>query len=64
MKNLKRYLVVAAIVLFAGGAVYLNWDYNRSMGQADPAMVEAEDEAMAEAGVLEEGTEGTEAVSF
>ena len=62
MKNLKRYLVVAAIVLFAGGAVYLNWDYNRSMGEADPAMVEAEDEAMARAGVLEEGTEGTDTV--
>lgn len=54
MKNLKRYLVIAAMVVFAGGAVYLNWDYNRTMGEADTAMVEAEDKAMAEVGVLEE----------
>ncbi len=43
MKKLKRYLVVAVVVLFAGAAVYLNWDYNRNLGQADPVMVEAED---------------------
>ncbi len=54
MKNLKRYLVIAAMVVFAGGAVYLNWDYNRSMGEADTAMVEAEDKNMAETGTLGE----------
>lgn len=54
MKNLKRYLVIVAMVVFAGGAVYLNWDYNHSMGEADVAMVEAEDKNLAETGELEE----------
>lgn len=49
MKNLKRNVVISAVVLFVGAAVYLNWSYNNSWGEADEAMVAAEDEAMANA---------------
>ena len=45
-KNLKRNIVMAAVLLFVCAAVYLNWSYNRKMGDADSAMVRAEDEAM------------------
>ena len=45
-KNLKRNIVMAAVLLFVCAAVYLNWSYNRKMGDADSAMVKAEDEAM------------------
>jgi stage III sporulation protein AH len=37
---------MAAVLLFVCAAVYLNWTYNSRMGQADPAMAEAEDAAM------------------
>ena len=60
MKKLKRYLVVAVVVLFAGAAVYLNWDYNRNLGQADPVMVEAED-AQAAAAEQKDKSKTTEA---
>ncbi len=49
MKNMKRNIVAATILLFVCAAVYLNWSYNNKWGQADEAMVEAEDEAMAQA---------------
>ena len=46
-KNLKRNIVMAAVLLFVCAAVYLNWSYNnKDMGAADPVMVEAEDAAM------------------
>ena len=45
-KNLKRNIVMAAVLLFVCAAVYLNWSYNSKMGEADSAMVEAEDSAM------------------
>lgn len=46
-KNLKRNIVMAAVLLFVCAAVYLNWSYNnKDMGKADPVMVEAEDAAM------------------
>ncbi len=45
-KNLKRNLVMVAVLLFVGAAVYLNWSYNNRLGEADPAMVKAEDAAM------------------
>ena len=45
-KNLKRNIVMAAVLLFVCAAVYLNWSYNNKMGEADSAMVKAEDEAM------------------
>lgn len=48
-KNLKRNIVMAAVLLFVCAAVYLNWSYNSKMGEADPAMAAAEDAAMAAA---------------
>ena len=45
-KNLKRNIVMAAVLLFVCAAVYLNWSYNNRQGEADSAMVRAEDEAM------------------
>ena len=45
-KNLKRNIVMAAVLLFVCAAVYLNWSYNNRQGAADSAMVRAEDEAM------------------
>ena len=48
-KNLKRNIVMAAVLLFVCAAVYLNWSYNSRMGEADPAMAKAEDAAMANA---------------
>lgn len=48
-KNLKRNLVMAAVLLFVCAAVYLNWTYNKRAGEADPAMVQAEDLAAEEA---------------
>jgi len=48
-KNLKRNIVMCAVLLFVCASVYLNWSYNNRWGEADEAMVEAEDEAMAAA---------------
>lgn len=45
-KNLKRNIVMAAVLLFVCAAVYLNWSYNDRQGEADAAMVKAEDAAM------------------
>ena len=45
-KNLKRNIVMAAVLLFVCAAVYLNWSYNNRQGEADSAMVHAEDAAM------------------
>lgn len=52
-KNLKRNIVMAAVLLFVCAAVYLNWSYNSKTGTADPAMVAAEDAAMAAAEGME-----------
>ncbi len=49
-RNLKRNIVVAAVLVFVGAAVYLNWSYNARWGTASPAMAKAEDAAMAAAG--------------
>ena len=46
MKNLKRNISIVTVLLFVCAAVYLNWSYNNRWGQADEAMVEAEDAAM------------------
>lgn len=40
---------MAAVLLFVGAAVYLNWSYNSRMGEADSAMAAAEDAAAAAA---------------
>lgn len=49
MKHLKRNIVIVTVLVFVCAAVYLNWSYNRTWGEADEAMVEAEDNAMAAA---------------
>ena len=46
-KNLKRNIVMAAVLLFVCAAVYLNWSYNNRQGEADSAMVRAEDQYLA-----------------
>ena len=48
-RNLKRNIVIAAVLVFVGAAVYLNWSYNSRWGTADAAMAAAEDAAMAAA---------------
>ena len=48
-KNLKRNIVMAAVLMFVCAAVYLNWSYSKQYGEADAAMVKAEDLAMAAA---------------
>lgn len=40
---------MAAVLLFVCAAVYLNWSYSKRYGEADSAMVKAEDAAMAAA---------------
>ena len=69
MKKLKRNIVVVTVLFFVCAAVYLNWSYNNRWGDADEAMVEAEDEAMAEADAqylagLQEEDPGTEVSSY
>jgi len=49
MKNVKRNVTVVAVLLLVCAAVYLNWSYNNKFGEADTAMVKAEDAAMQEA---------------
>ena len=48
-RNLKRNIVIAAVLVFVGAAVYLNWSYNSRWGAADAAMSAAEDAAMSAA---------------
>lgn len=48
-RNLKRNIVIAAVLVFVGAAVWLNWSYNNRWGKADAAMAAAEDAAMLEA---------------
>ena len=48
-RNLKRNIVVIAVLVFVGAAVYLNWSYNSRWGAANSAMAAAEDAAMAAA---------------
>ena len=42
--NLKRNVLVLAVLVFVGGAAYLNWAYNQRWGNAGSAMAEAEDQ--------------------
>lgn len=49
MNRVKRNIVSLTVLLFVCAAVYLNWSYNNRWGQSNQAMVEAEDEAMAQA---------------
>ena len=49
MNRVKRNIVSLTVLLFVCAAVYLNWSYNNRWGQSNQAVVEAEDEAMAQA---------------
>ena len=49
MKNRKRNITMAAVLMFVCAAVALNWSYNNRWGRADREMVAAEDEAMLQA---------------
>ena len=44
--NLKRNIVMVAVLLFVCAAVYLNWSYSSQYGKADGDMAAAEDAAM------------------
>lgn len=46
MKNRKRNITMAAVIMFVCAAVALNWSYNNRWGKADAEMVSAEDSAM------------------
>ena len=48
-KNLKRNIVMAAVLFFVCAAVYLNWSYSRRYGEADAAQTRAEDAHIAAA---------------
>ena len=53
MKNRKRNITVAAVLLFVCAAVAINLAYNKKWGAADKDMVLAEDAAMAAAAMDE-----------
>lgn len=46
MKNRKRNITMAAVLLFVCAAVALNWSYNKRWGEPDAEMVAVEDEEM------------------
>ena len=48
MKNRKRNITVAAVLVFVCAAVALNWSYNNRWGEPDTELVLAEDAAMFE----------------
>lgn len=54
MKNKKRSITMAAVLLFVCAAVAINWAYNKKWGEPDKDMVLAEDEAMAAAAMADE----------
>ena len=64
-RNLKRNIVIAAVLVFVGTAVWLNWSYNNRWGKADPAMAAAEDAAMnaAEEGYLAASATGKTSIN-
>jgi len=55
MKNRKRNITMAAVLLFVCAAVALNWSYNKRWGEADAEMVLAEDEAIEDAAAIDGG---------
>jgi len=78
LKNLKRNLIIATVLLFVAVAVYLNWSYNNKVsGSPDGALVAAEDNMTAQSGALDSsggagltagspsgaGTDGTDSAS-
>lgn len=61
LKNLKRNLIIATVLLFVAAAVYLNWSYNNKVsGTPDSAMVAAEDDMTAQAAGEDSASGGTQ----
>ena len=42
--NLKRNALILAVLVFVGGAAYLNWSYNQRWGGAETSLADKEDE--------------------
>jgi len=67
--NLKRNILIAAVLLLVGGAAYLNWSYNQRWGAANSAMADAEDQMTTAVNAIlgqqtgEESTKMTSSVS-
>ena len=64
MKNRKRNITMAAVLLFVCTAVALNWSYNRSWGSPDAEMVAAEDAEMMLADAAYAGTVPTGSTDY
>lgn len=64
MKNRKRNLTVAAVLVFVCAAVALNWSYNRRWGTPDAEMVIAEDAAMTKASAGDLGSTAAAASEY
>jgi len=61
LKNLKRNLIIATVLLFVAAAVYLNWSYNNKVsGTPDSALVAAEDNMTAQEGAAVSPAGGTD----
>ena len=43
-RNLKRNVLILAVMVFVGAAAYMNWSYNQRWGDADAVMSRKEDE--------------------
>ena len=63
MKRAKRNIIIVTVLLFVCAAVYLNWAYNNRWGNANEAMVEAEDE-MTQAAEENENAEVSEVSEY
>ena len=62
--NMKRNIVMAAVLLFVCAAVYLNYSYSNRLGEADPAMAAAEDAAIASAEAEYAAAEAAQAAEY
>ena len=61
LKNLKRNLIIATVLVFVAAAVYLNWSYNNKVsGAPDSALVAAEDNMSAQQGSVTSPAGGTD----
>ena len=63
--QVKRGILLLAVIVFVGAAAWLNWSYNQRWGEADSAMVRAEDSMDVDAvdAILGTGRNDAEAAS-
>lgn len=63
--NLKRNILILAILMFVAGAAYLNWSYNQQWGNGSAAMADKEDQMTTAVNAMlgrnEENTDSTAA---